>query len=213
MNKKVLILLAVVWTAALALVGFSELRPQNSESARETASTGPAEPETTGQRAGEPEATKSQAASRGGGPDAEDGDAEPEGATLRIGGEPGLEFTGRCVVDGEEREIGGQTPESYTYQPEERLECEISGLDRGQLRVSFSDGQGTNTVQQVGPQTSTLELTYTGGSLSTSTTSVSQTSTSQSSQQISSSQTSSSQSSSQTSSSQSSSSVVRSGSE
>lgn len=180
MNKKVLILLAVVWTAALALVGFSELRPEgSSEPAREAASTGSAETAETnaGKESGEQASSGRQMA------------GDPEGVTLQLGGEPGLEFAGHCVVGGEERELGGQTPEVYNYEPEDRLECEISSSDRGSLRVTFSDGEGTNTVQQIGPQPGTVELAYTGDSLSTSTSSVAQTSGSQkSSSQVSSSQ-------------------------
>lgn len=194
MNKKVLILLAVVWTAALALVGFSELRPEgSSEPAREAASTGSAETAETnaGKESGEQASSGRQMA------------GDPEGVTLQLGGEPGLEFAGHCVVGGEERELGGQTPEVYNYEPEDRLECEISSSDRGSLRVTFADGEGTNTVQQIGPQPGTVELAYTGDSLSTSTSSVAQTSGSQKgSSQVSSSQ------SSQTSSSQKSSSQV-----
>lgn len=181
MNKKVLILLAVVWTAAIGLVGFSELRPEgSSEPAREAASTGSAETAETnaaGKESGEQASSGRQTA------------GDPEGVTLQLGGEPGLEFAGRCVVDGEERELGGQTPEVYNYEPEVRLECEISSSDHGSLRVTFSDGEGTNTVQQIGPQPGTVELSYTGDSLSTSTSSVTRTSGSQkSSSQVSSSQ-------------------------
>lgn len=181
MNKKVLILLAVVWTAALGLVGFSELRPEGSpEPTREAASTGPAEPESAGKESGEQASSGRQtAAGSAGGSEVGSGEAGPEGVTLQLRGEPGLEYTGRCVVDGEERELDGRTPESYTYEPEERLECEISSRDRGSLRVTFSDGEGTDTVQQVGPRPGTVELDYTGDSLSTSTNSVVQTNSSQ----------------------------------
>lgn len=190
MNKKVLILLAVVWAAALGLVGFSELRPEDSpKPTREAASTGPAEPESAGKESGEQASSGRQtAAGSAGGSEAGSGEAGPEGVTLQLRGEPGLEYTGRCVVDGEERELDGRTPESYTYEPEERLECKISSRDRGSLRVTFSDGEGTDTVQQVGPRPGTVELDYTGDSLSTSTNSVVRTNSSQvtSSQKISS---------------------------
>lgn len=122
-----------------------------------------------------------------------------QGVTLRVGGEPGLRFSGSCVVDGEERELGREVPRTYTYEPQERLRCEIFSRERGPLRLSFSDGEGTNALQQVGPQPATVELTYTEDGLSTSTRSSSTTS-SQSSSQNSSSSMSSSQSSSQSSS-------------
>jgi hypothetical protein len=135
--------------------------------------------------------------------------AGSKSVTLRIGGEPDLRFSGSCIVDGEERELRGRVPRTYTYEPRERLQCEVSNRDRGQLRVSFSSSDGASALQQVGPQPATLELTYAGNSLSTSTRSTSRNS-SQSSQQSSSQSSSSSISSSQ-SSSQSSSSVTRSG--
>lgn len=221
MNKKVLILLAVVWTAALGLVGFSELRPEGSaERAREAASAGSAEPESAGTESGTGASAERQREADASGAKAGSGGAKPGGVAVRLGGEPGLEYAGSCLVDGEERELGGRVPETYTYEPEDRLECEISSRDRGPLRVTFSDAGDVNTVQQLGPQPGTLTLVYTGDSLSTSTSSGTGTGGSQtSSSQVGSSQTSISQSSrtntaqaSSQSSYQSSSSVVRSGS-
>lgn len=226
MNKKVLILLAVVWTAALGLVGFSELRPEdtagNAQKTQQEASTNSAEQETAARESTEREpggqkTAKRQTAGGSNNSGSNSGGSETDGVTLQVGGEAGIEFSGRCTVDGEERELGGQTPQTYTYEPEERLECEISSRDRGPLRVTFSDGGGKNTTQQVGPGPGSLELTYTGNGLSTSTSSqsgASQVSSSRTnSSQTSSSQTDGSQISSSQSSSQTSSSVTQSGSE
>lgn len=226
MNRKVLILLAVVWTAALGLVGFSELRPEGpAASGQETASPSPterepAERDSREREPGEQAASQRQTAERADaeGREAGSGGSKPEGATLRLGGEAGLEFSGLCAVDGKERKLGGKTPQSYSYEPEKRLECEITSRDRGPLRVTFSN-EGTNTTHRLGPGPATLELSYTGDGLSSSISSSSRTNSSQitssqSSSQTSSSQTSSSRAgSSQSSSRVSSSSVIRSGSE
>lgn len=221
MNKRVIILLAVVWTAALGLVGFSELRPDASPERAESvagsgADPGSAETGTTGREPSEDPAggapgDREGASVKGGREPGATGENR-KGVTLRIGGGERTEFSGSCTVDGEEREIGGKAPQTYTYEPERKLRCEVSSRDGGALRVSFSDGEGTNTVQQVGPGPATLDLVYTGDGLSTSMVSGSRTASSQTSQSVSI-QSSSQVVSSQSSSSQSSSSVVRSGSE
>lgn len=213
MSKRVLILVSVACTAALGLAGCGGQQQEGSgESGGEAATTVSGERETV-ERTGASEHTfregpggatarAGSSANPGSSPDAA-GSSGVGSATLRVGGEPGLGFSGRCVVDGEEREIGGEAPQTYSYEPDERLECEITSQDRGPLRVTFSDGGGANTTQQVGPGPATLELTYTGDGLSVSTRSSSGTGSQSSSQSSSSS----------ISSSQSSSSVTRSGSE
>lgn len=211
MSKRFLIAFVVVWTAAIGLAGFSMLRPDGAADPGQQASSSgsggeqtQAEQQTNQHASGERGEKGTEAVAKN---ETANGGSEGGEVTLKLSGEPGVAFSGRCVVDGEERQISGETPETFTYEPDERLECEITSQG-GPLRVNFSDGQGTNTTQSVGPGPSTLELTYTGDGLSSSTNS--QTSSPQtSSSQKSSSQTSSSQSIVQ----QSSSSVTQSGSE
>ena len=218
MSKRFLIAFVVVWTAAIGLAGFSMLRPDGAaDPGQQASSSGSGGGQTQAEQTQAEQRQTSQQASVDRGSErgreavvkkeSSPGGSESGEVTLELRGEPGVAFSGRCVVDGETRQVSGETPETFTYEPDKKLECEITSQG-GPLRVNFSDGQGTNTTQSVGPGPSTLELTYTGNSLSSSTSS--QTSSSQtSSSQTSSSQASSSQSVVQ----QSSSSVTQSGSE
>lgn len=205
MSKRFFIVLAVVWTAAIGVVGLSMLRPDGAadtgQQSSSPASKTQAEPQRTSQQ--EP-AERDQEERREVVANSGSGGSGVGEVTLKLGGDPGVAFSGRCVVDGESRQVSGETPETLTYEPEERLECEITSQG-GSLRVTFSDGQGTNTTQTVGSGSSSLDLTYDGDSFASSTSSGSQASPSR----MSSSQTSSSQSVIQ----QSSSSVTQSGAE
>lgn len=229
MSKRFLIAFVVVWTAAIGLAGFSMLRPDGAADPGQQASSSgggqtQAEQQTSQQASGErgekgrEAVAKSDTASNGSASNGSTSGGSGSGeVTLKLGGEPGAAFSGRCVVDGEERQISGETPQTFTYEPDKKLECEITSQS-GPLRIDFSDGRGTNTTQTVGPGPSTLKLTYTGDSLSSSTSSQagsSQTGSSQTgSSQTSSSQTNSSQTnSSQSIIQQSSSSVTQSGAE
>lgn len=200
MTRNTLILLAVVWTAALGLIGFSELRAESSsQSSQQTSRQAAGEDSASGDT--QRETTRREPGGRDGGrgerdePErAESSDkAGPDGVRLQLAGQPGVEFSGSCSVDGEERELEGRTPQTYDYEPEERLECRLSS-GGGALRVTFSGGD-TSSTQQVGPGSSSLELTYTADGLSASTSSRSGESSRVVSSQTSSSQTSSSQSS------------------
>lgn len=185
MGRKVLLFLAVLW-----LAGCGGQSPEGAGGEPTTSGSGErATVEETGAAERTSREDTGETTARGGSGGGEDTSAEaggpvigPQGVTLRVGGEPGIRFSGSCVVDGEERELGAQVPQTYTYEPEERLRCEISNRGRGPLRVSFSDGEGTNAFQQVGPRPATVELTYTGDGLSTSTRSRSGTSSQSSSQ-------------------------------
>lgn len=189
MSKRFLIVLAVVWTAAIGLAGFSLLRPDGAADPGQQASSSgaggqtQAEQQQTSQRnssgrSSDRDGEDGRAVVKNSGSSANSGDPGTGKVTLKLDGEPGAAFTGRCVVDGETRQVSGETPETLTYEPDEKLECEITSRD-GPLRVSFSDSQGTNTTQTVGPGASTLELTYTGDGLTSSTSSNSQTGSSQ----------------------------------
>ena len=96
--------------------------------------------------------------------------------TLEIGGSPETEFSGSCKVgDKEPEELGGRTPQSFTYDLRgEPLECEIAS--EGDLEVTLSHG-GTRSVQRVSG--GTLKLDYENGSISSSTSSSSSSSSSQ----------------------------------
>ena len=98
--------------------------------------------------------------------------AEDEGSgealTLKVEGRPEAEFSGTCAVGGvESEEIGGRTPQSFTYDLDGKpLECEIAS--EGDVEVTLTHGN-TRSVQRIGG--GTLSLTYENGSISSSTSS------------------------------------------
>ena len=97
------------------------------------------------------------------------GGGDENRARLEIEGDPGGEFSGSCASGDEEREeIGGEVPESFTYDLGGRsLECEIGSED--DLRVEFSVGDNVRSAQNISG--GTLNLTYDDGSVSSTTSS------------------------------------------
>jgi hypothetical protein len=99
---------------------------------------------------------------------AEGGDATaPSGeVTLKIEGSPATEFSGTCIVGGEEeRKVSGRVPKRFIYELDgQPLECEISkqSTNYGEMKVEFSAGDDTNSVQQTSTQGGTLTLRYDG---------------------------------------------------
>jgi hypothetical protein len=85
--------------------------------------------------------------------------------TLKIEGSPGTEFSGTCLIGGKEEKISGRVPKRFTYEPDgQPLECEISkqSSNSGEMKVEFSAGGNTNSVQQTSTQGSSLTLQYDG---------------------------------------------------
>ena len=84
--------------------------------------------------------------------------------TLKIEGSPGTEFSGTCIVGGKgEKEVSGRVPKRFIYEPDgQRLECEIrkQSSNSGQMKVEFSAGDHTNSVQQTSTQGGSLTLRY-----------------------------------------------------
>jgi hypothetical protein len=109
------------------------------------------------------------------------GDSGEDQARLEIKGDSGTEFSGSCTVgDGGTEEIGGQVPQSFTYDLNGNpLRCEIASED--DIEVNLTVGN-TRSVQRVSG--GTLNLTYDNGSISSSTSSSSVSSSSSSSQQV-----------------------------
>ena len=117
-------------------------------------------------------------------PDAGAGEDGGEGqARLEVTGDSGTEFSGTCAVgDGDPEEIGGQVPQSYTYDLRgASLDCEIA--TEGDAQVTLAVGND-RSVQRVGG--GTLNLTYENGSISSVASSSSTSSSSTSSQVVSS---------------------------
>ena len=84
---------------------------------------------------------------------------------LKIEGSPGTEFSGTCIVGGEEEKISGRVPKRFTYEPDgQPLECEIrkQSSNSGEMKVEFSAGDDTNSVQQTSIQGGSIILLYDG---------------------------------------------------
>jgi hypothetical protein len=86
--------------------------------------------------------------------------------TLKIEGSPGTEFSGTCIVGGkEEKRLSGSVPKRFTYEPDgQRLECEIrkQSSNSGEMKVEFSAGDDTKSVQQTSIQGGSIILLYDG---------------------------------------------------
>jgi hypothetical protein len=86
--------------------------------------------------------------------------------TLKLEGSPGTEFSGTCIVGGkEEKKVNGRVPKRFIYQLDgQPLECEIrkQSSNSGEMKVEFSAGGQTNSVQQTSTQGSSLTLLYDG---------------------------------------------------
>jgi hypothetical protein len=100
--------------------------------------------------------------------------------TLKIEGSPGTEFSGTCIIGGEEeKKVSGRVPKRFIYELDgQLLECEIrkQSSTSGQMQVEFSAKDDTNSVQQTSTQGGSITLRYDGHgstSLVSSSTSVS----------------------------------------
>ena len=86
--------------------------------------------------------------------------------TLNIEGSPGTKFSGTCIIGGkEEKKVNGRVPKRFIYELDgQRLECEIrkQSSNSGQMKVEFSAGGQTNSVQQTSTQGAFLTLRYDG---------------------------------------------------
>src|SRR4028118_1315353 len=73
-------------------------------------------------------------------------DSDQDQARLEVKGSPGSTFSGSCAIGDEEpEEIGGEVPESFTYDLGGRaLDCEISS--DGNLWVEFTGGENAHSV-------------------------------------------------------------------
>ena len=85
--------------------------------------------------------------------------------TLKIEGGPATEFSGTCIVGGEEKKVSGRVPKRFIYELDgQPLECEIrkQSSNSGEMKVEFSAGDDTNSVQQTSIQGGSITLRYDG---------------------------------------------------
>lgn len=93
-------------------------------------------------------------------------------AVLKIGGEPGTRFSGKCSVGDEEgEEISGSVPERFAYEPNGReLKCEVRNDSGGDLKVVFTAGDD-RVAQQANAEGAEIAFEYSESGVSSSTTS------------------------------------------
>ena len=94
-----------------------------------------------------------------------DATAPSREVTLKIEGSPGTEFSGTCIVGGEEKKVSGRVPKRFIYELDgQRLECEIKkqSSNSGEMKVEFSAGGHTSSIQQTSTQGGSLTLRYDG---------------------------------------------------
>jgi hypothetical protein len=96
--------------------------------------------------------------------EAADATAPSGKVTLKIEGSPGTKFSGACIIGGkEEKKLSGRVPKRFIYEPDgQPLECQISkqSSNSGEMKVEFSAGGHTNSVQQTSTQGGSLTLRY-----------------------------------------------------
>lgn len=93
---------------------------------------------------------------------------ERSAAPLTLEGSPETEFSGTCAVgDAKPEEIGGQTPQSFTYDLGWKpLECEIASEDSVEVTLTHDNNRSAQRISG-----GTLNLIYDNGSISSSTSS------------------------------------------
>ncbi len=92
---------------------------------------------------------------------------------LKIGGDPGTEFSGTCNVGGEQRNVSGRVPERYVYDLDgKKLNCEIRITGSGTLEMTFI-AEGNRRVQKIKANGGTLNISYSGDGLSSASSSTS----------------------------------------
>lgn len=98
-------------------------------------------------------------------------DSLPDRVVLKVGGETGAEFSGICVVGGEEKDLAGQVPGRFVYELDGRsLECEVRRAEPsgGALEISLrADGGSRETMVRSKGDEVSFALTEEGTVLST----------------------------------------------
>ncbi len=91
-------------------------------------------------------------------------------AVLRIEGDPQTKFSGSCDIgDQEEEAIAGRAPESFEFKLDgQRLTCEIRNETGGDMEVVLEAGNDSS-VQSTNVKGATMRLTYSEGTISSST--------------------------------------------
>ena len=98
-------------------------------------------------------------------------EGSPKEVEIKIGGEPGTEFSGRCAVGGEKDELDGRVPQQISYRfVGEKFECEVRQRSAGALEVVF-ESDNDRSEQRVNSRGSKIKFTYSEDAISSSTSS------------------------------------------
>jgi hypothetical protein len=85
---------------------------------------------------------------------------------LKIEGSPATEFSGTCIIGGKEKKkLSGRVPKRFIYELDgQPLECQIRkhSSNSGEMKVEFSAGDDTNSIQQTSTQGGSITLRYDG---------------------------------------------------
>jgi hypothetical protein len=107
-----------------------------------------------------------EADTRDGGDEARAGEVR-----LRIEGDSGTTFSGKCAGGDDEEEVSGEVPQSFTFQLDGgKLECEITNKGPGALEVTLGSGDD-RSVHRINAPDAVISLTYSENGVSSSTTS------------------------------------------
>jgi hypothetical protein len=193
-KKKLAILIAAIFTAALVLTGCGIAQRGQTQSdgqqagQEEAAASAAAEAERKAEEAKQEaqkraqEAREAREAESRASEDASEeanssegsgeGSGRQEEVTLEMEGEPETEFSGSCAVGGREGEsVAGRVPRTFEYQTDGRkLKCEIRNESGGELKVVLVSGND-RSVQSIDARGATMELTYSDNALSSTTSS------------------------------------------
>jgi hypothetical protein len=91
---------------------------------------------------------------------------------LRIGGDSGTTFSGKCAAGNDEEEVSGEVLQGFTYQLDGRkLECEITNKGPGALEFTLRSGNDRSVVHRTNAPDAVISLTYSDNGVFSSTTS------------------------------------------
>ena len=187
-KKKLAILIAAVFAAALVLTGCGiaqrgqaqsdaqeagreEAAAEAEREAKQEAQKGAREAREAREEA-ESRASEDASEEANSGEGSSEGSGRQEEVTLEMEGEPETEFSGSCAVGGREGEsVAGRVPRTFEYQTDGRkLRCEIRNESGGELRVVLASGND-RSAQSIDARGATMELTYSDNALSSTTSS------------------------------------------
>lgn len=102
------------------------------------------------------------------------GEAEPGNARgragrveVKIGGQPGTQFSGTCVVGEEKQDVSGRVPGRFVFEAGNEVRCEIGSVpsEGTPLKFSVTSG-GENKQQRIRATAQNIDFALSGNSVS-----------------------------------------------